>query len=152
MQLPGGDLDSQPQRGLKLMVWPVRIESVRAHNILGVHEVLAKCVSVALEPVKRHASDPTSLRAQPCDELRIRPTAFEVIGASRSHGGQRGDNNSGPPERIALERPHVDREVVCRPSLAQRGSVRGDLIERITTPAKLAVTKFGCHLPHRRSR
>ncbi len=147
MQVPGGNLNPQPQRVLELIGWSVLIEPIRANDILGVHEVLAKCVSVALEPVERHARDPASLRAQPRDEFGIRPTASQVIGASRCRSGQRGNDDAGPPERIALERPQVDREIVCRPFLAQGGSVRGDLVERITTPAKLAITQFSGHFP-----
>ncbi len=127
------------------MIWTVLVESVRADDILGVDEVLAQRVSVAFEPVEGHASDPTLLRPQPCDEFGVRPAAFEVIGAPRCMSGQRGNNDAGPPERIALQRPQVEREIVCIPSLAQSGGVRVDLVQRVTTAAKLAVTQCCRH-------
>jgi hypothetical protein len=140
MQLPGGNLDPQPQRILQTRPWLLLIDAVRANNILGVDEVLAQRVPVALEPVERHTGDSTWVGSQPRDQLGVRPTVSDAIAAPRGRPGQRGDGDARPSERIVLESPQVDREIVRRPSRTQGGSIGADLVERITAPTELAIT------------
>ena len=87
MQVPGGNLDPQPQRGLELTVWPVLIEPVRADDILGVHEVLAKVRAGGPRTGPEACKRSTLLRAQPCDEF-----AYGLVSRSRSRSrSRRGD-------------------------------------------------------------
>lgn len=147
MQLPGRDLDPQPQRSLQLLVGLLPIETVRTNDILSVDEVLAQGVPMPLQPIERHARDTTAPDSQPRDKLGIRPTTSDAISAPPRGRAKRGNSDTGPTERVVLESPQMDRKIVRSPSVAQGRSVIADLAERITAQPELTITKNCRHSP-----
>ena len=140
---PSGGAGPQPERFLQLTIRSRLEETVRAGHILGVDVVLAKCVAVVLPAIQGHAGDRTRLRAKLVDEIPVRPPATDQFSALSGERGERGQDHASPSQRLAFDRPQVERQIVREPACTQRCRSRIHGGQSIAAALELAVSDVG---------